>query len=71
MPNTKQDRALVASKQNNSSEVKTVCRKFKLPIALVRAAIKRVGINGSNGRSRRKIYAEIINLLVVKLNVKS
>lgn len=52
----KQDPKLVASKENHESEVKYIAKTFKIPIAVVRKAMKDTGVNGQPCRSRAHIY---------------
>lgn len=59
MKKVNMDAALVATVQNNQSEVTYIAKRFKIPIATVRLAMKTVGKNGKPSRSRKMIYAEL------------
>jgi len=50
------DPKLIASKENDESEIKYVAKAFKIPIAAVRLATKICGKNGIPCRSRKVIY---------------
>jgi len=52
----KMDPKLVASKDKNESEVKYISKAFKIPVGVVRSAMKLAGKNGTPTRSRKVIY---------------
>jgi len=62
MPNTKQDRSMVSSKQK--WEPATVAEKFKVPVSMVREAMKTARTKkGKKTKSRKLIEARLLVLI--------
>ena len=55
----KQDPKLVAFTENDNREVKYIAAAYKIPLAVVKKAMKDLGKNGKPARSRGKIYAAL------------
>lgn len=55
----KMERKLVAFEDKDHQESRSIASYYKIPIAIVRAAMYEAGHNGKPARSRKNIYAKL------------
>jgi hypothetical protein len=60
MSSKKMDPKLLASEENKGSELKTICKRFKIKIKDLRAILKEEGQNGKPEHSMEEVKAALI-----------
>ena len=53
------DKKLVAFTEDDNREVKYIAYRYKIPLAVVKQAMKDIGKNGKPARSRGRIYTAL------------